>query len=294
MILVNAANGNQGKLIIPKLIAAGLPVRGCVRSERSAAELRAKGVAEVIVGDITQPDVIARAVAGIEKVYYVCPGIQPLEREIGMAWIDAARTAGVKHFVFSSVLHAVLTDLVQHEIKRDVEECLLSSKLEFTILQPAIYMAPRRVKAAFESGVFRSAWSLDRSQSLVDIADIAEVAAKVLIDSAAHAAATYELVGPGRYTARDMGAIIAQVMGRPVRVEEITAAAYASFLFGDRDLSEMPHEVKVVESLHARYSSDDFIGNSNVLTWLLGRVPTSFEQFVAAQYAAFADGQAVA
>ena len=294
MILVNAANGNQGKLIIPKLIAAGLEVRGCVRSERSAAELRAKGVAEVIVGDITQPDVIARAVAGIEKVYYVCPGIQPLERETGMAWIDAARAAGVKHFVFSSVLHAVLTDLVQHEIKRDVEEYLLSSKLEFTILQPAIYMAPRRVKAAFESGVFRSAWSLDRSQSLVDIADIAEVAAKVLIDSAAHAAATYELVGPGRYTARDMGAIIAKVMGKPVPVEEITAAAYARFLFGDRDPSEMPHEAKVVESLHARYSSDDFIGNSNVLTWLLGRAPNTFEQFVAAQYAAFADAQAVA
>jgi hypothetical protein len=49
----------------------------------------------------------------------------------------------------------------------------------------------------------------------------------------------------------------------------------------------MPHEYRVVRSLHSRYSSDDFIGNSNVLTWLLGRAPTSFEQFVAAQYAAF-------
>jgi uncharacterized protein YbjT (DUF2867 family) len=287
MILVNAANGNQGKLIVPKVIAAGLDVRGCVRSERSAAELRAAGVADVIVGDISQPDVIARAMKGVEKVYYVCPGIHPREREIGIAWIDAAKREGVKHFVFSSVLHAVLTDLVQHEIKRDVEEYLLSSGLEFTILQPSIYMAPRRIKAAFESEVFKAAWSLDRRQSLVDLGDVAQVAATVLMNSEAHAAATYELVGPGCYTARDMGAVISQVMGRTVAVEEISAEAYAQFLFGDRDPSEMPHEYRVVRSLHSRYSSDDFIGNSNVLTWLLGRAPTSFEQFVAAQYAAF-------
>lgn len=287
MILVNAANGNQGKLLLPKLIAAGLQVRGCVRSEQSASELRAAGVADVIIGDISQPDVIARAMQGIEKVYYVCPGIHPREREIGMAWIDAAKAEGVQHFVFSSVLHAVLTDLVQHEIKRDVEEHLISSDLEFTILQPAIYMAPRRIRAAFESGVFRAAWSLDRSQSLVDIGDIAEVAAMVLTNSEAHASATYELAAPGRYTAHQVGAVISQTMGRTIPVEEISANAYADFLFGEGDKSGMPHQMAVVQSLHSRYSSNDFLGNANVLTWLLGRTPTTFEQFVAAQHAAF-------
>ena len=292
MILVNAANGNQGKLITPRLIAAGVEVRGCVRSERSAAVLRMAGVADVTIGDISQPDVIACAMKGVDKVYYICPGIHPREREIGMAWIDAAKAEGVKHFVFSSVLHAVLTDLVQHEIKRDVEEYLISSGLEFTILQPAIYMAPRRIKAAFESGVFKAAWSLDRSQSLVDVDDVAQVASLVLTNSEAHAAATYELVGPGRYSARDMGAVIAKVMGRPVPVEEISVEAYAQFLFGDRNPGEIPHEYRVVQSLRSRYSSDDFIGNSNVLTWLLGRTPTTFEKFVTAQYTAFEESAA--
>ena len=280
MILVNAANGQQGKLLVPKLLQAGLRIRGCVQSERSADELRAAGVTDVVVGDIGDPALIARAIDGVEKVYHVCPGIQPHEREIGFAWIDAAKAAGVRHFVFSSVLHAILTDLVQHRIKRDIEEHLVSSFLEYTILQPTIYMAPRRFKRAFDTGVLKAGWSLDRQQSLIDIGDIADVAAAVLIDSDRHAGATYELAGTGRYTAHDMATVMARVLGKPIAVEQIDAETYLKGLFPDKDLSTMPHEVSVSHSLTSRYSSNDFIGNPNVLTWLLGRAPMTFEQFV--------------
>ena len=152
MILVNAANGQQGRLLVPKLVKAGLTVRACVQSERSATEMRAAGVADVVAGEIGQPELIARAVAGAETVYHVCPGIHPFEREIGFAWIDAAKAAGVRHFVFSSVLHPLITALVQHEIKRDIEEHLIDSGLDFTILQPSIYMAPRRFGPAIAAG----------------------------------------------------------------------------------------------------------------------------------------------
>ncbi len=280
MILINAANGQQGKLLVPKLLKAGVKLRACVQSERSAAELRAAGVADVIVGDISDPEVIARAVCGVEKIYHICPGIQTKERDIGFAWIDAAEAAGVKHFVFSSVLHPLITELVQHEIKRDIEEHLIASGLEFTILQPTIYMAPRRFRPAIENGVLRAGWSLDRVQSLIDIGDVTDVAAEVLINSARHAAATYQLVGSGRYTARDMAAIMAKVIGREVRVEQIGPEDYFKGLFGDQDMSLMPHQASVSGSLTSRYSSHDFVGNPNVLTWLLGREPTTFEEFV--------------
>ena len=282
MILINAANGQQGKLLVPKLVRAGLAIRACVQSERSAEELRAAGVDDVIVGDIGDPGHIACALDGVEKVYHVCPGIQPLERQIGFAWIDAAKAAGVRHFVFSSVLHPLITELVQHEIKRDIEEHLISSGLEFTILQPSIYMAPRRFGPAMAGGILRAGWSLDRVQSLVDIGDVTDVAASVLTDSARHAAATYQLAGSERLTAHDMGAIMARVLGKEVRVEQIDPAAYFKGLFGDRDMSQAPHELSVSTSLTTRYSSHDFVGNANVLTWLLGRPPTTFEQFIRA------------
>ena len=287
MILVTAAYGNQGKLLVPRLLAAGATVRACVRTEASAALLREAGASDVIVGDISDPGLMARAMEGAEKVYHVGPTLHRGEREMGFAAVSAARASGVRHFVFSSVLHAITTDLIQHEIKRDIEEHLLSSGLEFTILQPSNYMLPFRLRPVFEQHVFRLPWSVERYQSLVDLGDVTEVAATVLTDSERHAGATYELAGPGRYTAHDLAAIIAQVVGRDIVVRQISADTFLEEMFGGRKLSDFPYQTWLLRAISARYSSHDFVGNPNVLAWLLGRPPTTYAQFVQAQYDAY-------
>jgi len=291
MILVTAANGNQGRLLVPKLLARECRLRACVQSESSAERLRQLGVTDLVVGDISEPEVMRQALDGVEKVYHVGPTLHPREREMGIAMIDAARTRNIRHFVFSSVLHAIATGLVQHEIKRDIEEHLLSSGLEFTILQPANFMLPLKLKPVFEHGIFRLSWSLDRRQSMVDLDDIAEVAAKVLTESARHAGATYELVGAGRYTGYDLGAIISAVLGKPVPVEEISGDTYLKAWFGDVGPDAFPHQARVLRSITSYYSRYDFVGNPNVLTMLLGRAPTTFEQFVRRHHEASLDAQ---
>jgi uncharacterized protein YbjT (DUF2867 family) len=208
---------------------------------------------------------------------------------MGFAAIDAARASGVKFFVFSSVLHAITTDLVQHQIKRDIEEYLLSSGLEFTILQPANYMLAHRLRPAFERGLFRLSWSLERYQSMVALDDVTDVVATVLADSERHAGATYELVAPGRYTAYDLAKIIAGVLGRDIAVEQISCDAFLKEFVGD--VEKFPYEARVMRAICARYSSHDFIGNSNVLTWLLRRSPTTYAQFVQTQYDAYRRGR---
>ncbi|MER7983583.1 NmrA family NAD(P)-binding protein [Streptomyces sp. NPDC095817] len=286
MILVTAANGNQGKRLIPRLVAAGGELRACVRSDESARALRAAGVSDVLLGDLSDPAVLARAVRGVETVYYVGPALHPDERATGFAAVDAAKRAGVTHFVFSSVLHAIITDLIQHEIKRDIEEYLVSSGLEFTILQPANYMLRHRLIPAFEDAAFRLSWSLDRYQSMVDVDDVAQVAATVLADPARHAGATYELVAPGRYTAYDLARVISGVTGREVAAEKIDAMVFLKASLGVENLHEVPYQAEVLRAISARYSSHDFIGNPNVLTWLLGRRPTTFEEFVRREFRA--------
>ncbi len=287
MILVTAANGNQGKLLIPRLLAAGGAIRACVQSDASAQSLRAAGVRDVIVGDIADPAVLAGAMLGVEQVYHISPTLHPKEREIGFAAVDAAREAGVRHFVFSSVLHAITTDLLQHEIKRDIEEHLLSSGLEFTILQPANYMLAHRLKPAFEESVFRLSWALDRYQSMVDLADLTEVAAAVLTNSDRHAGATYELVAPGRFTAHDIAKVISDVMGREISAERIDSEVFLKQFLKGASVEDFPYQARVARAISARYSSHDFIGNPNVLTWLLGRQPTTYAQFVQRHYDAF-------
>ena len=56
---------------------------------------------------------------------------------------------------------------------------------------------------------------------------------------------------------------------------------------GDADPQQVTHQIRVLRAITARYSSHDFVGNPNVLTWLLGRPPTTFETYVRGQHDAF-------
>jgi uncharacterized protein YbjT (DUF2867 family) len=287
VVLVTSANGNQGKLLIPKLLAAGHNLRACVRSEASARALRERGVQQVLVGDLADTAFIAEAVRGVASLYHIGPTLHADERAMGFSMVDAARAAGVGYFVFSSVLHAITTDLIQHEIKRDLEEHLLSSGMAFTILQPANYMLPHRLKPVFEEGIFRLSWSLERRQSMVDLGDVTDVVAQVLSNPKRHSFATYELAGPGQFTGHDIGRVLTEVLGRTIRVERMDAEAFVRARMGDSEPVALAHQMRMIRAIETRYSNHDFLGNPNVLTWLLGRPATTFEAFVRKEVAIF-------
>lgn len=292
MILVTSANGNQGRILVRKIVTAGCRVRALVQSETSARELERAGAQEVMVGDLSHPDVRTRAVAGISKVYHIGPTLNPKEYEIGIGLVDAATDARVDHFVMSSVIHAIASDLIQHEIKRDIEEHLLKSGLEYTILQPCNYMLPLKLRPAFTEGVFKLSWSLEQRQSLVDLHDVADVAVEILTNTTKHAGATYELVGEGRYTAYDLADMLSKVIGHKIQAQQIDPDVYFKAWFGDDAFEDRAHELHALRAITAHYSAYDFIGNPNVLRWLLGRAPTSFEAFAAREYDAFRRGNA--
>jgi uncharacterized protein YbjT (DUF2867 family) len=285
VILVTSAYGNQGKKLIPRLARAGAKVRALRKSANGEAELLALGATEAMIGDACDPETLARAMQGIEAVYHIGPSAHPREREMGFAVIDAALRAGVKHFVFSSVLHAIVTDLIQHEIKRDIEERLINSGLIFTVLQPSDYMQVLRYARAFETGEFVLAWNLDRRQAVVDVGDIAEVAAKVLLEGAPHYGATYELSAPGCFTAYDIADIIARESGRQVRAVETSPEARMNDHFKGKMEEGAEHQLRVFQALRKWYSAHDFVGNPNVLTMLLGRPPTTLEEFIKSEFA---------
>ncbi|MFJ2690137.1 SDR family oxidoreductase [Pseudomonas sp. NPDC087336] len=287
LILITSANGNQGKRLVPKLLASGHHVRACVRTAASAEQLRALGAQQVLMGDLADPAFIAQAMKGVSSVYHIGPTLHQEERAMGFAMIDAAKAEGVGHFVFSSVLHAIASDLIQHEIKRDIEEHLLSSGLEYTILQPANYMLPSRMKAVFEEGVFRLAWALEKRQSMVDLGDVTEVVARVLSDPERHWGATYELVGPGRFNAYEIGAVASNVVGREIKVERFDVEVFVRERFGNLEPDALQHMLRMNLAIAAHYSNHDFVGNSNVLSFLLGRPATTFDEFVRKEYANF-------
>ena len=298
MILVTAAFGNQGQRLIPLLARAGKKVRA-MRASGDLQSLKTLGAAEAIRGDASDPAALASAMQGIETVYHVGPSLHPREREMGIAVVDAAEAAGVKHLVFSSVLHAIESELIQHRAKLAIEQRIIKSKIKWTILQPTNYMLPAWSYPVFKSEVFRLWWSLERRQSLLVLDDYAEAAAKVICEAGKHHGATYELSSGDCLTAHEIADIFSRITGRPIRAEEVTPDEFmvkyrkhplveAKLAAGQSVTSkDFPYEFEVFRAIGACYAKHDFVGNPNVLTWLLGRQPMSVEDYLRKEYERF-------
>jgi uncharacterized protein YbjT (DUF2867 family) len=281
-ILVTAGFGTQARALIPALAAEGKKVRALRRSPDGEAQVKALGAAEVVVGDLADPAVLAAAMEGVGTVYHVGPTAHPRESEVGVAAVDAARAAGVGHFVYASVLHARIAALYNHRAKLVVEEHLVGAGIPFTILQPADFMETLNYKGAFRDGVFRLIWSIDRAQSLVSVRDIAAVAAKVIDEGEPHHGATYELSSPGCFSAHEIAAEIGRLAGREVVAERLDVEEVLA-LYGHDSYGTEGERYRrdFFAALVDWYDHHDFVGNPWALRTLLGREPIDLPAFLA-------------
>src|SRR5260370_26692269 len=106
LVLVTGATGKQGGAVVEALLTRGHQVQPLTRNGASPAanRLRQQGV-EIAVGDFTDHDSLLRAIRGADDVYAMStPYEQGPEKEIaqGMTITDAAKAAGVAHFIDSS------------------------------------------------------------------------------------------------------------------------------------------------------------------------------------------------
>lgn len=277
-ILLMAAGGNQGRLLLPKLHEAGIEVRAVHHVADDVSGLKARGAAEVMVGDAIDRGFAREAVAGVDAVYYLTPTAHPQEREMAWGMIDAACEAGTGHFIYSSVLHPIASAMLQHKAKRDIEERLLEANIPFTVLQPADYMMPHIIAEAINSRVWRQLYDLDRVQAMVALDDVAEVVVKVALERETHFGATYQLCSPGNFSGNHIAQAIAEVTGLNITAELVTPDDYFRAFYGMEDGYSYPKAM--IRSVAMWYGQYDFVGNPNILTWLLGRPPTTLAQFI--------------
>lgn len=290
MILVTGAGGKTGRAVVQALAArqgaAGGaansgPVRAFARSGRASDEaaLRAAGAAEVVSGDMRVAADLARAMQGVNAVYHICPNVHPDEVSIGRAAIAAAQAAGVRHFVFHSVLHPQTEAMPHHWNKLRVEEMVFAAGLPFTILQPAPYM--QNVLAGWaaitERGVYSVPYPVTSRLSLVDLDDVAQAAALVL-GSTAHQGAVYELAGTPPMSQVDVAAALAEQLGRPVAAVSESVDTWERRVRAG-GLGEAP--IATLRQMFDYYARYGLPGNPNVLGWLLGRPPATYAQFAA-------------
>ena len=278
MILIVGASGAVGIPTIKALVKRGADLRALTSNDKSAANLRQLGVQDAMVGDFRSDDDVRRAMAGADSVFLVTPRFTEDEAEIGVRVVDAAKLEGVRHFVFSSAFHPQMTKMNHHWTKLLIEEAVIESGLDFTILQPAMFMQNLAVEWSVisEKGLYPRPYSPDRKMALVDTDDLGEAGAIVLTEDG-YKGAIFELCGPDCLTQADMAEILSGFLGKPIQAVQRDLGEWKIWA-RERGWSEWGIDTYLKMSHH--YDTHGYPGgNPLVLRAILGREPGNYRDF---------------
>jgi len=278
VVLVSGANGRTGRAVVAALAKKGAKVRAFIRKAEQTDGLKAIGAAEAALGDMLAPETISKAMHGCEAVVHIGPPMHADEKLITGHFVAAAMAADVKRFVYYSVMHPLRREVPHHARKLDTEEMVIESGAPYTIIQPIRYMQHLENiwKDVLASGVHAMPFNTHVKFNVADLMDLADAAALVAL-TPGHLYATYELAGPDPLSQDDMAAIIGEVLkrnitARQIPLDEMAAKAKAA---GAPDW-----RIDTMRKMNAHYDHSGFLGNANVMRWLLGREPTRFRAYV--------------
>jgi uncharacterized protein YbjT (DUF2867 family) len=275
-VLVVGATGKFAGYVLPALLSRGVKVRALVRNKQSEQIARERGADETAIADLEDARGVISAAVGADGVFHIGPAFAPREAEMGKIMVEAARAAGVRKFVYSSVIHPSLVTLPNHAAKLPVEEALYQSGMTFTVLQPAMFM--QTMEAAWSEVVRRGRFALPYSRRVkacyVDYRDVAEAAAMALTGDTLDFA-TFELCAPGMLNRVEVAALMSEAAGRTIEAGEVSFDEWA-------DAAKIaPGPVRTgLKRMYSDYDQCGFPGgNALVLRKVLGREPRSLRQF---------------
>ena len=224
-ILVTGATGQQGGVVTRRLLAEGFNVRAMTRNpdQPAAEKLRELG-AEVVAGDFDDADSLQRALDGVDAAFSVQnmnEGIDAEERW-GIAFADAAKEAGVRHVVYSSVGSADRNTGIPHfESKWNIEEHIRTIGLPATILRPVFFMENWRYnRDAIENGQLPGALSPETKLQQVATEDIGRVAVRAFSNPEEWIGKAVEIAGD-ELTMEETAGALGREIGKDVTYTQI-------------------------------------------------------------------------
>lgn len=275
MILVCGATGTTGGAVLSQLRGDQRPVRALTRSEESAARLRDDGI-EAVLGDLGDPSSLFPALDGVQAVYVASPASEDLaEHEGNLA--QAAAAAGVAHLVKLSVVGAAAdAPIAFARLHGAAEDAVREAGVAWTMLRPNGFMQNTLAWAAqIPSGrvagpVMNARWAI------LDVRDIAAVAARVLESPTEHAGREYTLTGPEASSPHEQVEVLAELLERPLETVEVPVAAAQEQM---RSAGVPAQTVDWLGELWSMYAEGRAEGVSPDVERVAGRPPYSFRQF---------------
>ncbi len=239
MIVVTTPTGNIGRQLVADLLAAGERVRVIVR-DPSKLPAATRGRVEVVPGSHGDAAVVNRAFQGADAVFWLIPPdphAASLDVYVNFTRpaCDAIGANGVRHVVSVSALgrgtpFAGRAGLVTASLAMD--DLIAGTGVAFRALAMPSFMENllRQAPAIKGQGAFFGPLSADRKLPTCATRDIAAAAAELLVDRSWAGRADVPVLGPEDLSCNDMAAVMSDVLGRPIRYQQLPFDAFEAQL----------------------------------------------------------------
>lgn len=272
-ILVLGALGNVGAEVVKALQSSGKPVRAADLFPEKITQ-RFGDAVEAVPFDFGKAETFGPAFQGIERAFILRPPQITDIKKYMIPAMEAAKTAGVKHFVFLSLIGIEQNTIVPHY---KVEQYLKSSGMSYTFLRCSFFMqnlnTVHRAEIRDQDEIFVPVGKT--RTSFIDVRDIGAVAAAALTQPG-HENKAYDLTGPEGLDYYQVADLFTAVLSR-----KITYKNPSGFSFFLSQIRKSPLMFALVTTwLYSNTKSgmaDQVTGEVKRLT---GREPIRLKQYI--------------
>lgn len=231
MIVVTAPTGLIGGQVLARLLDGDEPIRVIVRdASRLPGEVRDR--VEVVEGSHRDPVVVDKAFKGADSVFWLVPADEhaPSVYDAYVSFSIPAADAIVRHGVKRVVTVSALGRGTQiyagyASASNAMEDLIASTGVHFRALVMPSFVDNLiwQVGAMKNAGAFFSPIDGDRKLLAVATRDIAAEAARLLLNPTWTGREDVPVLGPEDLSFNDMAAIITEVLGTPIRFQQVPA-----------------------------------------------------------------------
>jgi len=236
-VLISGATGRQGGAVIRHMLPKGWKLRALTRNPGSATaqDLTRQGI-DVAQGDLEDPTSLERAAHGAYGIYSVQDFWSVgAKREVqqGKNLAEAAKKAGVEHFVYSSVGGAERNSGIDHwESKWEIEKYIRKLGLPATILRPVTFMETyyvQEVEIGILKGKLVDPIRADKPYQTIATDDIGAFVALAFERPKEFIGVDLEIAG-SELTNPEAAQVFSRVLGKPVKFQRLPMPMVRLFL----------------------------------------------------------------